>query len=289
MHTKRPPFYAICVILLLLAVSTWQGVSSKYKGGREIYAGIDCCISMPCPVYLCGEAVSSTGPLLCYIKSSIYKEELPTDTEISNVIAEYPSVQELQRDIILGLKSESYYLQHRVLGFLVDVHEFRENITEYKDIKKFIGTPAVYKKLRLLHNQEMSQESSDELDDLGVIIAPHQFPIMFLIGYYEVEPLYDIIFGNSQDGNSGLRSEAYRMMSLIGDSDKKKTLRYLHQGLKDDARPYGWPWSVKDVAADVCVELGGWFHVLLWIHSQEYRNKLWYHRMLVDIFDLPQA
>ena len=224
------------------------------------------------PAHLRGEDVFLSGPLFHYIEDKIHYSRLgATESEVRAVLDAYSSVETFLKDIVLGLQTENHRINEEVFVFLMRIHEHKTKIQDYETIKKFMLMPEVGREIRRLNGIDHTKKERS-------LIFDHKVPMMNIIGYYELRPLFDIIYVNTSHEEPWIRSTAYFTIGEIGKFEKRKALLYLRRGLKDSGTYMVGPSfsrSVSEDAVESCVRLGCRFRLLLWIHAPEYRFKLY--------------
>ena len=225
---------------------------------------------MSCPAFLRGEDVLVDVSHFRYIEDKAHRTTAPTECEINDMLAAYPTTESLLKDVILRLQSENHRISGDMLIFLMRIHETKTKIHKYKTIRKIMLSPEVGRELRRLNEIEPSVEGQT------ITVGP-KLPVMNLIGYYEIRPLFDIVYANTSHKEPWVRSSAYVSIGDISKIEKRKALQYLRRGLNDNGTFMvgpSFPSSVRESAAYTCMDLGFRFRLLLWIHAPEYRYKL---------------
>jgi len=237
------------------------------------------------PMHLCGDDASSSAPLFRYVESRVpiihYR---PTAEEVNELLLAYSSIDDFKRDLILAMQSECVIFQWEVTALLVGIAEHNyneEEIYKYEKIKEIMLFHEIECELICINRINidfLSDDTDDNILPSMTVRASHPEMVLCLISYYEMSSLSDIVFENTFHHDQSVRAMAYRCMVYMNRYDKKfnikMALQCLRRGLEDDA-PFsiGAP-RVKCYAVATCLELGGWFHVLLWLHSPQHRDKL---------------
>lgn len=220
------------------------------------------------PMHLYGEEVA--GLLLRYVENNVPISSRETEKEVRDVIVAYSAIADLQQDIGLGLCSDNDSIRERVLLFLVRIYEIKDTLSAYEQIREFILTPAICLELRLLNDRSSTESNHGHLEN------SNRTQVMYLIAYYKIHPLFDVVFKNTTHDDPWIRQTAYFVMRHIGNFEKEKALACLQCGLEDGETYYLHPHSipVRRTAAATCAALGGEFHELLLTHAPQFRHLL---------------
>ena len=200
-----------------------------------------------------------SSPFLRYIENVTPAPVTESQKEVFNVISTYSVINDLLKDISLGLSSDNEIVQKNVLHFLMRTREIEKDIHCYEQIREFMRTPLICQRLR-----QINDESPLEANRLIIPPPNNRRQVMSVIRIYEIHPLFDVIFENANHKDPFIRRCVYFEIGYIGNFEKEKALACLRHGFEESGfyQLLG-TYPVRKEAADACVRLGGEFHEML--------------------------